>query len=212
MDEASRMARAAEQGFTDDVFHSTVRSGATKAKLAQIGEDFEELLPWTHVGTRKAALDRGDYLRRGGRELAPKAEVANIGERTFKLKMRGNYLEVSEGYGWTPADILEQARELGVVTGKESDLALHGKHGPRYLEDQRDNVTALLKKKGYDGVKYTNVVEDPGSMSYMVFNPANLRSATAAKFDPARTGSASLVAGGAGLLGAGLARRQRERE
>ena len=46
---------------------------------------------------------------------------------------------------------------------------------------------------------------------YAVFDPKNIRSPWAA-FDPAQAESANLLAGGAGLLGAGMARRQRERE
>jgi hypothetical protein len=255
MDEASRMARAAEQDYTEDVFHSTRRSGGPEEQLSasEMGEDFEEFYGWTHVGTEKAARDRGDQVRGQGRgeswisseevwsyeifdtrlgghvktvptefearefikanDLAPGFPsldydkvptasfniVPDIGERTFKLKMRGNYLEVSEGYGWQPGDILRQAEELGAITHAEKIGTGHN----------RDAVTELLESKGFDGVKYINDVEDPGSMSYMVFDPANLRSATAAKFDPANIGKPSMVGGtpiGAAraLVGAGL--------
>ena len=50
-----------------------------------------------------------------------------------------------------------------------------------------------------------------GATHYAVFDPKNIRSPWAA-FDPAQAESANLIAGGAGLLGAGMARRQRERE
>ena len=50
-----------------------------------------------------------------------------------------------------------------------------------------------------------------GATHYAVFDPAQVRSPWAA-FDPAQAESANLLAGGAGLLGAGMARRQRERE
>jgi len=58
-----------------------------------------------------------------------------------------------------------------------------------FEEHGRDNTEALRflrDEKGYDGIVYNNVVEDPGSDSYIVFNPSQVKSAIGNKgtFDP----------------------------
>ena len=155
------------------------------------------------------------------------------------VKLRGKFLDLGleddlagdfqrgqYQYPWSPEGLVRQAQERGIITASEAEHVFD--NVPRAPIDPMTNriigggfeedvamkkaVTDLFQEKGFAGVSYTNAVEDVGSTSYMVFDPANIRSSMAAAFDPAQAGSASLVAGGAGLLGAGIARRQRERE
>jgi hypothetical protein len=62
----------------------------------------------------------------------------------------------------------------------------------------------ILKGLGYDGVRGTEVLYSPKNMpgdvkynSTAIFDPINIRSVNAA-FDPAKRGSANLMAGAAG--------------
>ena len=74
------------------------------------------------------------------------------------------------------------------------------------------DASVFSRRRGFGGVKLPGMAGTEGARHYVVFDPKNIRSDTAARFDPVQVESANLIAGGAGLLGAGLARRQRERE
>jgi hypothetical protein len=68
--------------------------------------------------------------------------------------------------GWH--DLALEAEAQGAITPREG-----------YLIRERNNGQALidaLKKKGYDGFVYTNSVEDPGSTSYIPFDPEQIKS------------------------------------
>jgi len=72
------------------------------------------------------------------------------------------------------------------------------------------DASVFSRRRGFGGVKLPGMAGTEGARHYVVFDPQNIRSDIAARFDPAQAGSASLIAGGAGLLGTGMA-RQRER-
>jgi len=235
MDEASRMARAADQDFTINAFHGTsVRSGAPFKRPSQEVGDLERFHWGSHFGTQKAANERLDDLRPRARNRYGKPSFDSrlikpaAGERIMPVKLRGKYLDIGNESAWHPEGLLETARRRGLITADELEHAFdnvpllrEAELGPNYNKHKHNEevgiamkqaVTDLFKRKGFAGVSYKNDVEDAGSISYMVFDPANIRSSMAAAFDPAQAESASLVAGTAGLLGTGLARNQRERE
>ena len=236
MDEASRMARAAEQDWTTNAFHGTsVRLAPDPARPLQNTGDLERFHWGSHFGTQKAANERLGDLR--PRVRAAEGELSfddsgrlkpAVGERIMPVKLRGKYLDIGNESKWHPEGLLETARRRGLITADELEHAFdnvpllrEAQLGPNYNKHKHNEevgiamkqaVTDLFKRKGFAGVSYKNDVEDAGSISYMVFDPANIRSSMAAAFDPAQAESASLIAGGAGLLGAGLARNQRERK
>lgn len=79
----------------------------------------------------------------------------------------------------------------------------------RNIQEVRDYLT----KKGYDSIKYTNSVEDPGHTSYILFqgSPVQKGYVTGARspfaaFDPSKTHWASLAAGMGGILAYPLAK------
>ena len=239
MDEASRMARAAEQDWTINAFHGT--SGRTYA-----GGDLERFSWGSHFGTKKAANDRIIDMRLPGEKevsipyalgRAQRAlRAPTTGERIMPVKLRGKFLDLGLEEGdsfnqWSPEAFVRQARQKGIITASEAEHAFD--NVPRAPIDPMTNriirggfeedvgmkkaVTDLFREKGFAGVSYKNAVEDVGSTSYMVFDPANIRSSMAAAFDPSKAESADLLAGIAPLLGlgaAGAARRnyvERER-
>ena len=81
-------------------------------------------------------------------------------------------------------------------------------------------VQQAIKDKGFAGIRYRNVVEDPGSTSFITFDPADIRSEFA-RFDPLNVakpglmgratfpGVAAAGAGAAGLLSIIESRRNR---
>ncbi len=204
--EKRRVARGKEQ-FPTEVFHATSsgpRPGTSTAK----GQDFEVLDPWTHLGTERAAEERiidlrGDFGR--GQGIGP----PQAGERIIPAQVRGDYFDIgNEPTGldpWSPASLLEEGHRGGLFTEAEASRTLSRLD----KDDARQVVSDLYKEKGFDGIRYTNGVEDRGSTSFLVFDPTNTRSRFA-QFDPSRIGEAGLMLGGAGLAGASIL-NQRER-
>lgn len=190
MDEASRMARAEEMGFDKDVYHGT-----------SVPEEITELRP-----SRMGEFGPGVYTTDTASEAAGyTGAYANIGQ-------------VLEG---SPARIMPlkiRLRNPLRITDPDEFWKRFGKEGATDRAAQEAAIEA-----GYDGIIITRPQVKPGVWPptpiqpekiiehQVVFDPKNIRSRFAA-FDPAQAESANLVAGGAGLLGAGLARNQRERE
>jgi hypothetical protein len=50
-------------------------------------------------------------------------------------------------------------------------------------DDPYSEVVSILESKGHYGIKYENVVEDPGSISYIVFHPWQIKSADATTYN-----------------------------
>jgi hypothetical protein len=229
MDEASRMARAEEQDWTTNAFHGTSRGPLG-------GGDLERFNWGSHFGTKEAANDRLLDLRSetnwGGDWSGtpyPGKDFPVAGERIMPVKLRGKFLDLGDEAAWHPEGLLQAAQERGLLTADEVKHAFdkvpqrrlrQAELGPNYNKHKhneevgiamRQAVTDLFQKKGFAGVSYKNLVEAPGSTSYVVFDPKNVRSRFA-RFDPTQSESTNLLAGTVGLLGAGLARGQRERE
>ena len=81
----------------------------------------------------------------------------------------------------------------GVPFGKADELYEGGKK--QWLID-------FLASKGYDSIEYVNKVEDPGSISKIVFEPEQIRSPFA-KFDPSKRKSGNILASGVGGVSLG---------
>jgi hypothetical protein len=198
MDEASRMARAEEMGFDKDVYHGT-----------SVPEEITELRP-----SKTGEFGPGVYT----------TDTASEAARYSDMNFPGI---VSAGWAELPTDLRRhRPRIMPLKIKLENPLRItdpdefwkrFGKEGATDRAAQEAAIEA-----GYDGIIMTRPqmkwIEGSGSVPtgktiehQVVFDPKNIRSRFAT-FDPAQAGSASLIAGGAGLLGAGMARNQRERE
>jgi hypothetical protein len=82
----------------------------------------------------------------------------------------------------------ESGMESGEVTGVLSRQIMEHTKG----EAGADLLSRTLKLRGFDVLQYTNRVEDPGSLSYIVPDPSNVRSRFA-KFDPENIGKPNLL-------------------
>ena len=186
MDEASRMARAREMGFDTDVYHGTNEN--ITAFDPEKSMEFGE--SW-FSSSPKVANDFAMYRR-----TWPGANI-------MPAKIRGNFLEFDGG--GKPIRTAEQSLE------RHLRVDLSGGAKMNYGE----TVGEYARRKGYDGIRFSNVTDDvPSSPNmgqpsdiYAVFDPKNIRSRFA-KFDPSKKDSANILAGvGGGLLATGVAGR-----
>lgn len=168
-------------------------------------------------------------VRVGGKEQILRLDPSGLESpiRTIPVRLRGNFVEVEDHGMWNTAQVLEDLVQRGHLSEIEK-AAIHVElgdlrkamgtvlpsggpfYGNAYLGESRPYAQAatklvgsVLKEKGIDGFHYVNMSEDVGSVSYMVFDPVNIRSIFA-NFDPAKTDVADLMAaiGAVSVLGA----------
>lgn len=156
MDEASRMARAAEQGFMRDAFHGTQAPDfdAFKRKRNDIG---------IHFGTADQANDRMTYMRDAGHRPEDGMRVLPV-----KLKVN-NPLRVTDLGMWNSDNLFWGLGNLrkpdGTPVFDKEELrraAFTGRNEAARTADLRD----FLERKGYDGLVYRNTGEVGGSEPY----------------------------------------------
>lgn len=176
MDEASRMARAAEQGYDVDKtwyrgdFPNLSRFGADSGSQSVPGNIF--LSSNERLAGRYAKTGRPYDMMN-----PPKSE----GDGVYSLlARRGNSLEIDAGGN----DWLE------VPTSATKAISNHFPTGV----GQTDRVAEAARKEGFDSLLVRDVLDQHGDGNQLViFNPANIRSRFAA-FDPAKKDSADLLA------------------
>ena len=84
----------------------------------------------------------------------------------------------------------------------EFDGVPFGKADELYEGGKKQWLTDFLASKGYDSIEYINKVEDPGSISKIVFEPEQIRSPFA-EYDPSKRKSGNILASGAGGVSLG---------
>jgi hypothetical protein len=154
------------------VFHSTDREYSSFKRLS-------------HFGTSRAANDRLDQTR-GQR---PKADDGTPeGEMVHPVYLSiQNPLDVGVETGWDhDGDMWEQVIEVLEARG-ETDLAEEvrvllgqGPDGidriPGAVAVADELIMDALEDAGYDGIQYTNNIEDQGSVSWVTFRPEQVKS------------------------------------
>jgi len=195
MDEASRMTRAAEQGFSTPAWHG--RTG-----------DFSEFNP---------AIGRGDF---GIHVALESPEAANSIRMSDILNTPGNNVmplmvksqktvDLPDMGMWRDARNWEDVREFSpelfeslppdikstlndIVTDYANKFPagtdLAASHNMRFQQDIKD----ALQKQGYGSIKYRNFVEANGDPSMLLLDPRQIRSKFAA-FDPAKVNSRDIM-------------------
>ena len=118
-----------------------------------------------HFGTAEQANTRtGQYDF--------ESQSPNVGKYHLNVE---NPLEVSHMASYAPDHLADTMMDMGMLTPEKYD-ALSAKHRYDDLE-LGDELVKVLKKNGYDGLKYSNEMEGEG-FSYVPFNPAQIKSAT----------------------------------
>jgi len=202
MDEASRMARAAEQGFTVDAYHGTTSNFdafdpsltrdigmhfGTQGQANKITNDFRGFTePNANVMPVKLALNNPlrvkDEFDRYGRRHVGIAKSITLDTPGFMANAEER--EAIYAAARNADKLKAKARKKYAVIPMSEDVGEQA----FWREVQKS-----AERQGYDGMVYANKIEGKGD-SHIVFDPANIRSKFAA-FDPAKRGSANLLAG-----------------
>jgi hypothetical protein len=196
------MRRAKQMGFDKDVFHATDKA------FDQFDSTLQEL--GTHVGTVRQAED----VIRAGKSLGDKNPEKFVqGAQVMPLKIKGKYVGVPDMRDFSDPFLYMQTRRRPKLPFnapaaflKELDDAAKA-IGESRLWDQTnraqsrkpwgEEVRRIAKKHGIDGFRYLNEFEGTPNVSYVVFDPSNIRSVNAA-FDPDKAASPILTAGAGG--------------
>jgi len=214
MDEASRMARAAEQGFDTErtLYHGTTAAKDFKALKAGKG-GIDELGKGIYATTRADHAEA--WARDEGGRIMPLhiRKVAKNENGDVTAAGLFDYRALTNSTHFTrPAMMMSIAQRIkkrgaDAIRAGDDELMKAAIDAPveelaQRIDDThrlqgRDGLNHCLDRAGYIGAKdeYSQI---PGQV--VVFDPANIRSKFAA-FDPAKRGSANLLAGvGAGAM------------
>lgn len=183
MDEAARMARAKELGFTTEVFHGTRATEPFDKFSVKTGPQRHDL-HGVHVGTLNAADERMQKYF-GGNDYGIAKGVANEDQAASIMPLLAKFEKPyvkKDGTPFSEAEIRRKVTEYAKKNGISPDRI-----------DAKVGFKNELLTEGYDHIPYINSVEDRGNVSYLVLKPENLRSRWAA-FDPARLNENNIMA------------------
>src|SRR5882724_5804084 len=217
--------KSAKLGLNTTAFHGT-KKNFSEFKLPEEMDRTPEI--GVHFGTLRAAVDRGLHgLHPLQRQTIENNLKSNTGVLRESLSLRphtditgntsefrvipsrigtNNPLTLPDLGTWSPASMRSGMLNSPAFTKDEVNQAyFEGIKPGTTLVDQHvadtqriKNLRKLIESKGYDSIAYRNSVEDPGSLSYIIWNLNKARSFYA-KFDPAKAHSRNLGAGIAGL-------------
>jgi hypothetical protein len=189
MDEASRMARATEQGFTRDLYHGTNVSG-----------EFDQLLP-----SEEGIVGKGIYMTNKADQAGEFAMRRNLADnptpapRILPLKAKVQNPVVVESGG----DFYDRFGTLG-KNDEEIRAALESQGYDGILMPNRSSYR-------FDPAVGKAVPIDEVQDYVIAFRPEQVRSRFA-KFDPANVGKAGLMGALAGTLGMSAANNRNAEE
>tara|TARA_R110000823_G_scaffold79804_7_gene181933 strand:+ start:214 stop:2493 length:2280 start_codon:yes stop_codon:yes gene_type:complete len=178
MDEASRMARATEQGYGDDVWYHGTGDDVTNFDINHPNRmDTGWLGTGAYMTSDPGLASAYSSMKPGPGNVMPlRTKMKNPYHATLREKQRMQMISNNQG--------LEAGRQAA------------------------DDWTAELQGRGHDGVllKYDpkDVGEASASTEALVFDPSGVRS-TNARFDPAYEGSSTLLGANAGDSRAAIA-------
>ena len=207
MSQEARMRRSAEQGYSPTLYHGTAADisefnpsqfggSATKARSAKLGT-------WL-VDNPKVA---GGYARFAAEDVP----VQNLLDQSMKSERSGNFDEAER-----LSALAEKLDLSGELSGGGGQNIMPLKVRGSFLERDAEGATMSdlndaqltdwakeAKAKGFGGLKINNFSDNADYAQYMpathylVFDPTNIRSVSAA-FDPSKRNSSNLMAGVAG--------------
>lgn len=163
----------------------------------------ESFRPYSHFGTSEAANDRAGMLRDFSENVVGRdPERSSVYPVYLKLE---NPLEMPDlaSLDSNTMEPMEEAQSKYDEEGGDSEPYAAAWESETDVSEwlyRNDVITVdefwevqyspakameLLKEKGYDGIVYTNAVEDAGSKSYIIFDSTQVKSATNnTTFDP----------------------------
>lgn len=183
--------RAAAAGFNVPLAHGT----RAKEPFGEFQLPEEGIRNRSEIGVHAGSPKAANYV--GGVELAKDRP-----SRVYPLVMRAqNPLETPDMGNWGPQQISEFLESHPQFGKEEVSYALGGKPARGLYEPDSDKqiqgLRDLIRRKGYDSIKYINKIEDPGHTSYIALDPNQLRSPWAAFKDLESRNLLAGLAGGA---------------
>lgn len=193
---------------------STVAKAAAKGWKRLYHGTFTDILEFnktrgTHLGTAEAASNRitqaGEY-RPGGTSGARVIPVDVKYNNPLYLRVDYDYkdskqllLAVQDSYPKTK--LADEARELAWKHRDEAIKYSSYKDSIRKANEEKrfKEVFDLLEKHGYDAVEYKNAVEDPGSISSIIWKENQVKNGLTGKF-MSFVGPAAIVGGTIGAV------------
>jgi hypothetical protein len=197
----ARMQRAAEQGYTPDLYHGTAADvsefnplqfggSATKARSAKLGtwlvDNPEVAGGYARFAAEDVPVQRLLDQSMRAERLGNFDEAARLNELAENLDLSG---ELRGGGGQNVMPL----RARGNFLERDAEGATMSDLDDRQLTDWAKEA----KAKGFDGLKINNFSDNADygqympATHYLIFNPSNIRSVNAA-FDPTKRGSANL--------------------
>ncbi len=175
MDTPSRMARAAEQGFTRDVYHGTRAQNIAEFNRSKVGEFGPAVYTTTSPAEAGSyAIHHGANTRSGAPNVLPlKAKIEN----PIEVKSADEFWGQFGHLGKSDDEVIAALKAQG--------------HGGIVIRRPVEVWDEAARKSVPTGETQEHVV---------VFDPSNIRSRFA-KFDPANIGKAGLMGALAGTLG-----------
>lgn len=199
MDEASRMARAAEQGYTIDAYHGTGAPEFPAFDSSKVRDNIQYggnfyFSPSAEFANRFTGKWSGDDAR-----VMP---VKLKSEKPFRMDQpiaREDGAKIFEALG--RPDLAKKAREEWKPYDRGSTLFYWGMGQDTPVAKKAE----AIRKAGFDAIMgdpQLEIAGTPGRPHIMVYEPSQIRSRFAA-FDPAKIGTGDLLASGAAIMGAG---------
>lgn len=119
----------------------------------------------SHFGTAKAAQDRSKFL-------AGSVDNGDNPQRTYNVYLSiQRPIELPDLKSWEVGQIADELVKKNIISQFNADQV-------KTMDRERGftKLLELLKRSGYDGVKYKNKVEDAGSYSWITFDPGQVKS------------------------------------
>jgi hypothetical protein len=130
-------------------------------------QDFDQFRPLSHFGTANAARARA--VSNSSNASQPK----NL--YTARIKLGKVAHIVDNGDNHSPESILHGLHMAGHVTAAHYDKYYDKMRSATSHADKTKIVLDVLKKRKINTIAYKNRVEDPGSRSYMITHPSQVR-------------------------------------
>lgn len=168
-EQANLKAWAGKSVVRDEQGNLIVMKHGTLAK-----QDFSEFKTkdseaGAHFGTTEAANDRIKHLI--------DERMVYDGARVYPVYLRiENPLEIADLGTFSPNRVLGAIMETGKLPFREA-RELRTRVKEAYDQSYAFKlIHQFMKKHGFDGIKYKNTVEAPGSTSYIAFDPEQIKS------------------------------------
>jgi len=143
------------------------RSGGTANIDYEIEYDDMDKKYWVYADQGPLEGNEPSFNSKKEAKIFISQQPKTIEPITVYLKLE-NPIEMPDLGIWTPPEMLDNAPK-GLLTEKEKNNVMEA-------DDRYTAMRKLFLSKGIDGVYYTNTEEDPGSISYIVFSPTQIKS------------------------------------